>query len=254
MSGAATRAPRIATIRIATLAAVAIAWEALGRSGLIYNDVVPPLSAIAAAAGAEVLSARFYLHLGVTLFEVAAGFAIAVVVGVAMGLAFGIRRYLGAAADPYVAAVATTPKIVFLPIIMLTVGIGLGSKVTIGALSGVFPILIGTAAGVRAVKPVLIRVGRAFNLTRGQMVRLIYLPALAVPIVTGMRLGLGVCIIGVLLGEIKLANAGLGFLANEYYTQFRIAPLYAVIAIVFALAALANAAMTRLVRHAEAHG
>ncbi|MCW5772484.1 MAG: ABC transporter permease subunit [Rhodospirillaceae bacterium] len=253
MSTATIRPPRVAAIRIITLLTVALVWEALGRSGLIYNDVVPPLTAIAAAAIEIVSTARFYLHLGVTALEVAAGFAIAVAAGVALGLLFGIRRYLGAAADPYVAAIATTPKIVFLPIIMLTVGIGIGSKVAIGALSAVFPIIIGTAGGVRAVKPVLIRVGRAFNLSRGQMVRMIYLPALAVPIVTGMRLGLGVCIVGVLLGEIKLANAGLGFLANEYYTQFRIASLYAVIAIVFALAALANAAMSRLARRSEAH-
>jgi ABC-type nitrate/sulfonate/bicarbonate transport system permease component len=244
---------RIGAIRVSTLVAIALVWEATGRSGLIYNEVVPPLSAIALALVEELASARFYLHLGVTAMEVALGFAIAAVSGVALGLAFGIRRYLGAAADPYVAAIATTPKIVFLPIIMLTVGIGIGSKIAIGALSGIFPIIIGTAGGVRAVKPVLIRVGRAFNLTRGQMVRLVYLPALAVPIVTGLRLGLGVCIIGVLLGEIKLANAGLGFLANEYYTQFRIPSLYAVIAFIFVLAALANSAMSRLVRRAEAH-
>lgn len=243
----------IAAIRVATLVAIALVWEAVGRSGLVYNEVVPPLSAIARSLAEELLTARFYLHLGVTAMEVALGFAIAAVAGVALGLAFGIRRYLGAAADPYVAAIATTPKIVFLPIIMLTVGIGIGSKVAIGALSGIFPIIIATAGGVRAVRPVLIRVGRAFNLSRAQMVRMVYLPALAVPIVTGLRLGLGVCIIGVLLGEIKLANAGLGFLANEYYSQYRIPSLYAVIAIIFALAAIANTAMSRLVRRAEAH-
>jgi ABC-type nitrate/sulfonate/bicarbonate transport system permease component len=236
----------IATIRVITLALLALGWEALGRSGLIYNDVVPPLSAVVAAAGAELVSPRFYHHLAITAFEVSAGFAIACVVGVPLGLVFGVRRYLGAAADPYVAALATTPKIVFLPIVMLAVGIGIASKVALGALSGVFPILLATAGGVRGVRPVLVRVGHAFNLTTAQMVRTIYLPALVLPIVIGMRLGLGVTIVGVLLGEIKLARAGLGFLANDYYNQFRIAELYAVIGIVFVLAALANAAMARL--------
>jgi ABC-type nitrate/sulfonate/bicarbonate transport system permease component len=237
---------RIATIRVVTLAVLALGWEALGRSALIYNEVLPPLTAVLAAAAHELVSPRFYHHLAVTAFEVGAGFAIACLVGVLLGLAFGIRRYLGAAADPYVAALATTPKIVFLPIVMLAVGIGIASKVALGALSGVFPILLATAAGVRGVRPVLVKVGHAFNLTTAQMVRTIYLPALALPIVIGMRLGLGVTIIGVLLGEIKLARAGLGFLANDYYNQFRIAELYAVIGIVFVLAALANAAMARL--------
>jgi ABC-type nitrate/sulfonate/bicarbonate transport system permease component len=252
MSTAAAAPTRIAAIRIATLVTLAAVWEAVGRSGLIYQDVIPPLTAIAAALVEEISAPRFYLHLGVTALEVALGFAIAAISGVALGLAFGVRRYLGNATDPYVAAIATTPKIVFLPIIMLSVGIGIGSKVALGALSGIFPIIIATAGGVRAIKPVLVRVGRAFNLSRLQMTRMIYLPALAVPIVTGLRLGLGVCIIGVLLGEIKYARAGLGFLANEYYTQFRIASLYAVIAIIFVLAALANAAMSRLVRRTEA--
>jgi NitT/TauT family transport system permease protein len=236
---------KVATIRAVTLIVIAIAWEALGRSGLVYNDVVPPLSAIFAAIGKELVSVRFYQHLGVTAFEVVVAFAIASVLGVLLGLVLGIRRYLGAAADPYVSALATTPKIVFLPIVMITVGIGMSSKIALGALSAVFPIMIATAAGARNVRPVLIRVGRAFNLSTIQMATKIYLPALTLPIVAGLRLGLGVAIVGVLLGEIKLSKAGLGFLANDYYNQFRIAELYGVIAIVFVIAALANVAMSR---------
>ena len=245
---------KIRSIRVVTLLMLALGWEALGRSGLIYNDVVPPLTAIFASIGNELISPRFYHHLAITAWEVVIGFTIATVIGVPLGLAFGVRRYLGAAADPYVSALATTPKIVFLPIVMIAVGIGITSKIALGALSGVFPIILATAAGVRGVRPVLIKVGHAFNLSSAQMVRKIYLPALALPIVTGMRLGLGVTIIGVLLGEIKLANAGLGFLANDYYNQFRIAQLYAVIGIVFVLAALANSAMSRLeARSARQH-
>jgi ABC-type nitrate/sulfonate/bicarbonate transport system permease component len=237
---------RITLIRVVTLVALALVWEALGRSNIFYNDVLPPLTQIFTAIGAELMSPRFYHHLAITAWEVGIGFTIAALLGVSLGLMFGIRRYLGAAADPYISALATTPKIVFLPIVMLAVGIGITSKVAIGALSGVFPIILATAGGVRGVRPVLIKVGHAFNLSTSQMMRKVYLPALALPIVTGMRLGLGVTIIGVLLGEIKLSNAGLGFLANDYYNQFRIAQLYAVIAIVFALAALANSAMSKL--------
>ena len=203
-------------IRIATLAIIALAWEALGRSGLVYNDVVPPISAILSAMASELVSAQFYRNLGVTLIEVAAGFTIATVLGVSLGLMFGIRAYLGRAIDPYISALATTPKIVFLPIVMIAVGIGMGSKITLGALSAIFPVMIATAAGVRGVPAVLIRVGRAFNLAPAQMIAKIYIPALIGPIMTGLRLGLGVAIVGVLQGEIKISNAGLGFLANDY--------------------------------------
>lgn len=242
-----------AAIRLITLAGIAIVWEVLGQTGLVFGEALPPASAVIAAAAQEIASLSFYEHLGVTAAEVAGGFVFGVMPGVAVGLLFGARRVLGAAADPYVAALATTPKIVFLPIVMLLVGIGPGSKVALGAVSAFFPVVIATAAGMRAIPAVFVRVGRAFKLKPGQMVRMVYLPALALPIVTGMRLGLGVCIIGVLLGEIKLAKAGLGFLANDYYTQYSFPRLYAIVAIVFALAAAANAAMSRLVRRAEAH-
>jgi len=240
-------------IRLLTLAGILAVWEALGQTGLVFGEALPPASAVAVAVGRELISLTFYRHLGVTLGEVAGGFVFGALPGVAFGLAMGARRVLGAAADPYIAALATTPKIVFLPIVMLAVGIGPGSKVALGAVSAFFPVVIAAVAGMRAIPPVFVRVGRAFNLRTSQMVRMIYLPALAVPIVTGLRLGLGVCIIGVLLGELKLASAGLGFLARDYYDQYDFAALYAIVAIVFALAALANGAMSRLVRRAEAH-
>lgn len=246
------RAP-VHLIRLLTLAGVLAVWEALGQTGLVFGEALPPASAVALAVGRELISPAFYRHLGVTLGEVAGGFAFGAIPGVAFGLAMGVRRVLGAAADPYIAALATTPKIVFLPIVMLAVGIGPGSKVALGAISAFFPVAIAAVAGMRAIPPVFVRVGRAFNLRAGQMVRMIYLPALALPIVTGLRLGLGVCIIGVLLGELKLASAGLGFLARDYYDQYDFAALYAIVAIVFALAAVANGAMSRLVRRAEAH-
>lgn len=240
-------------IRLFTLAGILALWEALGQSRLVFGEALPPASAVAVAAARELAGLSFYRHLAVTLGEVAAGFVLGAIPGVAAGLVFGARRILGAAADPYIAALATTPKIVFLPIVMLMAGTGPNSKVLLGALSAFFPVVIATVAGMRAIPAVFVRVGRAFNLGPAQMVRMVYLPALALPIVTGLRLGLGVSIIGVLLGELKLSSVGLGFLARDYYDQYDFAALYAIVAIVFVLAALANGAMNRLVRRAEAH-
>ena len=222
--------------------------RALARSGLLYEDVVPPLAAILKALVEEILSARLYANAWVTLLEVISGMVIATVLGVAAGILFGARRYLGRAVEPTLNALATTPKIIFLPIVMLAVGIGVESKIALGALSAFFPIVISTTAGVRDMRPVYLMVGRTFNLNTWQVFSKIYLPALVNPIITGMRLGLGVCIIGVLLGEIKLSNAGLGFLAIDYYGMFRIPDLYAVLIIIFALAVGANSLMSYATR------
>ena len=83
------------------------------------------------------------------------------------------------------------------------------------------------------------------------MVRLIYLPALAGPILTGLRLGLGVTLIGVLLAEIKIAKAGVGFLAQDLYSRFQIPALYALLVVIFLCAVLINEAMTLASRGIE---
>ena len=233
-------APAIARVRLATVAAALAAWEALARSGLLYAEVVPPLEKIAVACFALLASGSTYHHLAVTAWEVAAGLAIGYGAGVAFGLAAGARRFFGDAAAPYVNGLATAPKIVFLPIAMLFFGTGIASKVALGALSAFFPVAINTAAGVRQLDPVLVKVGRSFRLGRWQMARRIYLPALRPSLVTSMRLGFGLAVVGVLLSEIKLSSAGLGFLANESYANFRIAELYAVLVLVFALAVGVN--------------
>ena len=111
-----------------------------------------------------------------------------------------------------------------------------------------FPMALSVAAGVRLVDPVLLRVGRSFQLTLAQTIRKIYLPALLPHIATGLRLGLGVAIIGTLLGEIKMSNRGLGFLIMQDYGRFDIAEMYAVLAVVFVLAALVNGVIARTLR------
>lgn len=236
--GAKRRGVSVTWIRLFTLAAVLAAWELLARSGLLYEDVVPPLEKVAVAFVHLILSAETYRHLGVTAWEVLTGFAIGFAAGVGLGV------------QPYVDGFATAPKIIFLPIVMLAFGTGIGSKVALAALSAFFPVAINTAAGVRQIDPVFVRVGRSFRLTPLQMMFRIYLPAMRRSLVTSMRLGFGLAVIGCLLSEIKLSNAGLGHLAIEHYNNFRVPDLYAVLILVFVLAVGANTLMARLMpRH-----
>ncbi len=242
------RPTRVSLIRAVTLLALLGAWELLARSGWLYEGVVPPLEKVVAACVQLLLTPAMYRHLGVTAWEVAAGFALGFAAGVACGVPMGAGRFFGDAVGPYVDAFATAPKIIFLPIAMLLFGTGIGSKLALGAASAFFPVAINTAAGVRQIDPVLARVGRSFRLSAWQMATRIYFPALRRSLVTSMRLAFGLAVVGVLLAEIKLSSAGLGFLANEYYTRFRVPDLYAVLILVFALAVGANSLMGRLAR------
>ena len=115
-----------------------------------------------------------------------------------------------------------------------------------GAISCFFPIALSTAAGMRQIDPVLIRVGRSFRLNAWQMATKIYLPAMRAPIVNGVRLGLGVAIIGTLLAETKLSNSGIGFLIIQAYSLFDMPRMYAMLIVLFVLAIGVNALVGRL--------
>jgi ABC-type nitrate/sulfonate/bicarbonate transport system permease component len=210
--------------------------------------VVPSSFKVIAALGALLASPDLYYNLALTFGELLISLAIGVTSGIAVGLALGAGRFAGKAFEPYLHYLAPTPKIVFLPILLVLFGVGPGSKIAMGALSCFFPMALSVATGVREVDAVLLRVGRSFNLSLSQMIRKIYLPSLVLPIATGLKLGLGVAIIGCLLAEIKMSNRGLGFLLMQYYAQFRIPYVYAVLLIAFAIAALGNAVIARFIR------
>jgi ABC-type nitrate/sulfonate/bicarbonate transport system permease component len=235
-----------ARIQIATVLGVWAVWEALARSGLFYRDIVPSSLKVFAALYTHLAEAEFYHHLWTTTYEVLTGFTIGSLAGIGLGILFGVRRFLGRVMDGYILALAPAPKVVFLPILMVVFGIGVGSKIAMAAMSAFFPVVLSTVAGMLLINPTFIKVGKSFNAGPWQMVTKVYLPSLVLPVITGLRLGLGVAIIGTLIAEIKLSNAGLGFLAIQYYEMFRIPEMYAVIIVIFALAMGANAIMTKV--------
>jgi NitT/TauT family transport system permease protein len=238
----------VTLLRIALIAAVLIGWEALSASGLLFRDVVPSLGAIAAALTALLLDGSFYWHLGVTGFEIAVALVIGGLSGLAVGLALGANRLLGKAFEPYLYYLGPTPKIIFFPIMIMWFGVGPGSKVAMGVISCFFPIALSAAAGMRQIDQVLIRVGKSFRAGTWQMVSKIYLPAMRQPVVNGVRLGLGVAVIGTLLAETKLSNRGVGFLIINSYSTFNMPRMYALLAVLFVIAIGVNALVGRLGR------
>jgi NitT/TauT family transport system permease protein len=237
---------RVFAIQAITIVVVLAAYELLARSHLLYAGVVPPLAEIALAFIALLGDPATYYNLAVSLGEIAVGFVVATAGGILCGIVVGARPWLRAAVGPYLDGIATAPKIVFFPIAILLFGVGPPSKAALGALSAFFPVALTVAAAVRRIDPVFVRVGRSFNASPRQMITKVYLPALVPAIVNGMRLGLGLAIIGVLLAEIKLSDKGIGFLTIDEYNHFRIPQMYATLLLVFILAVGANALIGRL--------
>lgn len=243
-------------IRIITIIGVIAAWEAfatLGRLEILYGDVIPSSWMIAVAVFHELTSSEFYHHLGITAAEHIVGFIVGSLIAIALGIAMGVNPLLRKSIEPYLNAIGSTPKIIFLPILFLMFGTGIESKMAKGALSAFFPVVFTTVLGMILINPTLIKVGKSFNLSRWQMIAKVYMPAMVNPVITGLRLGMAITVIGVLVAELKFADGGLGYQLGIYYEQFRIAPMYAIIVIIFALAAGANVGMTMLQDRVNRH-
>lgn len=236
----------VALLRIVIILTVLAVWEFLSHSGWLYRDVVPSLFTIARALFVLLSHSDYYFNLAVTAGEVGTALLIGGLAGVAVGILLGANRFMSQAFESYLYYLGPTPKIIFLPIMIMYFGIGVESKIALGTLSCFFPVALNVAAGMRQIDKVLIRVGRSFQATSWQMVVKIYLPAMRHPIINGFRLGLGVALIGTLLAETKLSNKGIGFLIINAYGTFDMPSMYAMLFVLFVLAIGANALVGRL--------
>ena len=236
----------VTLLRAAIILAVLAIWEFLSQSGLLYRDVVPSLLAIARALFGLLTSPDYYFNLGVTAAEIGTALAIGGLFGLAVGILLGANRFLSRAFESYIYYLGPTPKIIFFPVMIMWFGVGPESKVALGTLSCFFPVALSVAAGMRAIDKVLIRVGESFRANTWQTVMKIYLPAMRHPIINGIRLGLGVALIGTLLAETKLSNKGIGFLIINAYSTFDMPRMYANLIVLFVLAIGANALVGRL--------
>ena len=160
--------------------------------------------------------------------------------GLLVGLALGGNRVLAGAYERWVNWLGPTPKIVLFPVMLMLFGVGPSSKMAMGAVSCFFPVALSAAGGVRGVDAALLRVGRSFRASGAQMLTKIYLPAMAAPLVNGVRLGFGVALIGVLLAETKLSNQGIGYMIMQAYARFDMPRMYALLILSVVLAIAVN--------------
>ncbi len=236
----------VTAIQLGTVLFAMAAWQSISLSGIVYEGVMPSLHLTMFALLKLLAAPALYKNALVTALEIIASLAIGGLAGVVTGIFLGGSRFATRAYEPFLYYLGPTPKIVFFPLLLMMFGVGNGSKVAMGTLSCFFPIALSAAAGMRGIEPILIKVARSLDASPGQMVMKVYLPAIREPILNGFRLGLGVATIGVLLGETKISNQGLGFMIVDFYRLFDMPSLYALIFLVFCISIGINTAMNRL--------
>ena len=229
-----------------------LAWQFLPdlfpmKAGTKLFFTVP--SHVAGALWQMFATGSIWAPLGVSATAFAIGLGIAILVGLPLGILLGRSSLLAAMCDPFVTAFNATPRLVFLPLLMLWFGIGLWSKVAIVFLGALFPLLINTYEGVRNADRLLINVVRSFGAGEWDIARLVVVPNALPFIVVGLRLAIGRAVLGVVVAEFFGAQDGLGVVMVRAASEFKVDVVFSGL-IVFAALSLV---MTGLVKLLENH-
>lgn len=242
-------------IAVATVLLGLVLWEIAAQVAFDRLEIVfPSLLTIAAELYWLFASGEIYPHLSITAQQVGVAFLIAVVVGVGGGTLLGMNQFVAEAVEPILYYFSSIPKIVLYPLFLVALGIGLESKIAMGFLSALFPIAVNSIVGSLSVREDLIRVAKVNGATRYQVFKHVYLPSMVTHIVNGLRLGIGVSIISVVLAELFASQAGMGNLINFYFSNLLTARMYAAMLVLFVAALVLNLSLLRVQDYLNRNG
>ncbi len=234
----------------ATIAVILLAWEAIPYVVTMKAGTkmfFAPPSQVAVTLWQLFASGTIWAPLGVSAAGFGVGLGIAILVGLPLGVLIGRSETLNALFDPFITAFNATPRLVFLPLVLLWFGLGLWSKVVIVVIGAMFPLLINTYEGVRNADRVLINVVRSFGAKEWDIARLVVVPNAMPYIITGLRLAIGRAVLGVVVSEFFGSNEGVGVMMVQAASQYKVDIVFAGM-IVFTVLSLV---MTGLVKMLE---
>jgi NitT/TauT family transport system permease protein len=192
----------------------------------------------------------FWDHATATLAAFLLAFALSALIGLALGLIFGVQRFTGEVAEPILAGFYTIPKVTLYPVVLLVFGLGMSAKVAFGVMHGLVPMTLFTLGAVRSLPPVLIRTAKVLRLSSGRTMLWVLVPACLPDIVNGLRISFSLSLLGVLIGEMFSSQRGLGFLLVSGMAQHNVPLSTAVVTVIVLIAIAANTLMLRLGKRA----
>jgi ABC-type nitrate/sulfonate/bicarbonate transport system permease component len=229
-----------------------LVWEVAGQLRFIDTRFFPtPSSIILNAAIPMIEKGELWTHLSISLARIAVGFVLGAVPGVIIGLAMGLNPIIRAAIQPLVDATFPIPKSAIAPLFLMIFGIGEESKYAIIATAVIYLVLINTVSGVRNIDRIYLDVGKNYGASRMMMFTDIALPGALPMVFTGLKLGMGVALIIIVIAEIIGAKSGVGFLIWNSWQVFQVEKMYVGLMVSallgFGSAALLNVVERRLV-------
>lgn len=209
------------------------AWEIYGR--MLRSPIFTHPSAIARAFLDTVIKGELWFYLRSSLVVLTLGLALAIVIGIPLGILMARRALVEHAVDPYVNALYATPLVAVIPLIVLWLGFETKAKVVLVFLFCVFPILINTYQGVKSTDARLIEVARAFCSTEPALWRNVILPSAVPFIIAGVRLAIGRGLVGMVVAEFYTTITGLGYMIVQYANTFKMDRLFVPIVVLMAM-------------------
>jgi taurine transport system permease protein len=200
--------------RVGSIVALAIAWEVFARSGAVTPFMLPPLSAVLARIWNDLLGGDLMLNTALSLYRALAGFAIGAVFGIGLGMAICRNVLARWFFDPIISVGFPMPKIAFLPVVMLWLGVYDVSKITMIAVEAIFPVVTATIVGIRGVERELLWSARNMGAGERELLWQIALPASLPQIITGLQVALPIALIVAIVTEMFMGGYGLGGAMN----------------------------------------
>lgn len=192
-----------------------VIWEILTRLTLENELLIPPPSSVALSFWRLLRSGQLNKHVAATLLEFAYGYTTACVIGVVVGYFMGMYRWFDEIMDPWIATLYSIPIITVVPLIIIWFGIGMISKVIVVFKITAVAIILNTAAGIKNLDAVWLELAKSLRLSAWETTYKIRLPGALPYVITGMRLGVGRALLGVIVAELMAANAGLGYMLRD---------------------------------------
>jgi ABC-type nitrate/sulfonate/bicarbonate transport system permease component len=193
------------------LVVVLAVWEATAQMGLYKRSLMSLPSSILRVAIEDTTNGSIWPHIGVSAQEFAIGFAASLAIGIPLGLAIGLFRRVDYTLNGLLAGLNATPNVALIPLVILIFGLGIEAKAVVVFLSAFFAVVVTTFTGVQATARRHLEITRSFGGSPWLAFRSVVLPSTLPFIISGIRIGAGRALVGVVSAEILSANVGLGF-------------------------------------------
>ncbi len=194
---------------------IVVLWETLSRAGVITDNVLPAPTAVFAAFLRFLQTGELQQNIGISAWRALTGFAIGGSIGFGLGLANGLSALSRNLTDTTLQMVRNVPHLALIPLVILWFGIDEEAKLFLVALGVFFPIYVNTLLGIQGVDPQLVEMGRTYGMGKRKLLIKVILPGALPSIFTGMRYGLGIMWLTLIVAETISATSGLGYMAMQ---------------------------------------